>query len=584
MTNLSLLPLLSQTGLQVGELAQPTVPLPAEATCLSVDEQFQCTPTRSGLLVVWRDCPERVGLVSRTRFLQTMAGRYGFGRALYGGAPVGHVAEWDPVVIDADATVQQAAAAVLQRRADARYDELIVRFADGAWGTLSAAAVLEALSRSLAEQAHFDGLTGLANREVLLGELARLCADRSAGTALLFIDLDRFKQVNDAHGHNAGDLLLQATAGRLQTTARPGDLAVRLGGDEFAVLLTGLPIGPGQSVRTAEAVAHRLLDAISRPVHVGSGTVLVGASIGVAIGAASGSDPDTLLREADLAMYRAKQAGGDRVHTVASVGRQLEHPLLALSIDDTLRQALEHDQFVLHYQPIQDLATGQTVSTEALIRWQHPQYGLLTPQQFLPAAEASGLIVEIDRWVLAQACRQLRRWDDDPETPAPACVNVNLSSAHLAHPDLFGHVLGALGASGLSPQRLRLELPETATLTHLQAAAPTLDALRSAGVSLTLDDLGAGSSTLRHLSDLPLDGVKIDRSFVCDMLSNERNAAIVRLLVDLAHNLGLRITAEGIETAEQLRALRDMRCTYGQGYHLGRPQPAAAARAAPGTV
>jgi len=573
-THLVLLPMLATNGQHVGGLAQPATPLPATTTCLRVDEQFQATPTCSGLLVTDPERPGQIGLVSRPQFLQQMAGRFGFGRALLGGAPIADLAQWDPVVIDATATIQQAAAAVLDRPPAGRYDELVVRFPDSTWATLSAAAVLEALSRDLAVMALYDGLTGLANREVLLAELTQQCALTPAvGTALLFLDLDRFKQVNDAHGHNAGDLLLQTVARRLEAAARPHDLPARLGGDEFAVLLTGLPTGPGEPARTAEAVARRLVAAISQPVTIGSHTVLVGASIGVATAAPTGSDPDTLLREADLAMYQAKLAGGGRVHTVASVGCQLESALPTLGIDDTLHRALARDEFVLHYQPIIELRSGTTVSAEALIRWQHPQHGLLPPSAFLAAAGASGLIVELDRWVLTEACEQLVRWDDDPAVTAPQWINVNLSTQHLAHPRLLEHVLGALSANGLAPHRLCLELPETATLPHLQTAAETLTALRAAGVELTLDDLGAGSSTLRHLSDLPLDGVKIDQSFISSMLINERDAAIVRLLIDLAHNLDLKITAEGIETAEQMLALQDLGCSHGQGFHLGRPHP-----------
>ena len=584
MTHLSLLPLLAPVALQAGTLSMAAVPIAAGTSCLAVDQRFQAEPDCASLVVVDPDRPGQVGLVSRPRFLQVMAGRYGFGRALFGRAAVGSVALWGPVVVDAKATIQQAASAVLQRPAEGRYDDLVVRCPDGSWGTLSAATVLEALSRTLAEQAMYDGLTGMANREVLLAELGRHCAAPLGGTALLFLDLDRFKQVNDVHGHNAGDALLQVVADRLRGAARDGDLVARLGGDEFAVLLTGLPrresdrggVGQGEAepTRTAADVARRMLAALTRPVPVGGGNVLVGASIGVAIAAPTGSDPDTLLREADLAMYQAKRAGGDRVQLVTSVGFQLESRLPGLAIDDTLRRALADGQFVLHYQPIVDLRTGTTRTAEALIRWQHPQHGLVPPGQFLPAAQASGFVITLDRWVLGEACRQLAAWDEAPDVVAPACINVNVSTPHLADPDLVEHVVTALRSSGLPAHRLRLELPETAELSELQAALPALNALQAEGVRLTLDDLGAGSSTLRHLSDLPLDGVKIDRSFVGDLLANDRDTAVVRLLVDLAHNLGLKVTAEGIETAEQLHVLRALGCSYGQGFHLGRPVPA----------
>lgn len=560
----------------MGTLAQPVVPLPAATRCLAVDEYFHVDGERSSLLVVDPERPGRVGLVSRPSFLQAMSGRFGFGRALLGNAPISRVAHWDPVVIEADTTVQQAAGAVLQRDGHARYDDLVVSCPDGSWGILSAAAVLEALSHRLAEQAMYDGLTGLANRELLLAELGlRLAAPSQAGvTALMFIDLDRFKQVNDVYGHNAGDLLLQAIAGRLRAAARPEDLVARLGGDEFAVLLTSTLERDEDAAQTANGVAHRLLTAVAGAIAVGGVNLRVGASIGVALAAADGSDADTLLREADLAMYQAKRAGGDRVHLVCGIGRQLAPPLVGLAIDDTLSRALGRREFVLHYQPIKALADGHLFSVEALIRWQDPRHGLRTPGEFLPAAEASGLIVAVDCWVLAEACNQLVRWDSDPAVLAPQHVNVNVSAAHLRDPALLEHVLQALEHSRLAPARLRLELPESASLSTLHHAAPVLNALHEAGVKVILDDLGAGSSTLRHLSDLHLDGIKIDRSFINGLALNDRDHAVVRLLIDLAHNLDLEVTAEGVETAEQLQTLIALGCTYGQGYHLGRPVPA----------
>jgi len=572
-TDLRLLPLLAPGPSRCGALARPAVVWDAATPCVAADEWFRAGPERASLLVTDGERPSAVGLVSRSGFLHRMTGRFGFGAALFGRAALADVALWDPVVVSADTPVQDAAAAVLQRGGDAHYDDLVVRYEDDSWGTLSALSVLEALSRILAERALFDPLTGLANRELLLAELRqRLDFEPTAGTAVLFIDLDRFKQVNDVHGHHTGDMLLKAVAGRLRRVgARPGDLVARLGGDEFAVMLA-LPAGPQfDPAQRATAVATRLLAAIAEPIRARGVNLIVAASIGVAISGPSGSDPDTLLREADVAMYQAKRAGGDRIHTVQSVGTQLAPPLIGLAIDDTLSRALHRGEFVVHYQPIMELRTGRVVSMEALIRWQHPQHGLLPPGDFLPAAEVSGLIVSIDCWVLAEACRQLVRWDRDPTRVAPAYVNVNVSRAHLAHPALLAHVREALHDSGLAPARLRLELPETATLEDLRAAGPALKALREEGVRLTLDDLGAGSSTLRHLSDLPVDGVKIDRSFVNGLLINERDAAVVRLLIDLAHNIKVWVTAEGIESAEQQQLLVAFGCTYGQGYYLGRP-------------
>ena len=565
--------LMSPLVAQVGDLARPETPWPAATTCLAVDEWFRSQPDRSSLLV--RDEAGAIGLVSRGTLLLALAGRYGFGRALLGDAPVARVAQWSPAILPAEAPVHEAAAAVLGRDAQCRYDDLLVRWPEGRWGVLSAAGVLEALAGILAAQATTDSLTGLANRERLLAELATPAAipRQGARPALIFIDLDRFKQVNDVYGHNVGDIVLIEIAERLRRVARPGDVIARLGGDEFVIKLALTPDEGIDPVRNAHAVAQRLLATIIEPIHVGGVTLFVGASVGVAVAGTTGSDPDTLLREADLAMYTAKQAGGDRIELVSSVGRQLAPPLLGLAIDDTLRRALTDKQFRLHYQPIRRLDDNEVVSVEALVRWQDPRHGLRGPDEFLPAAEASGLIVAIDRWVLEEACRQLLEWDADPALSSPPSLNVNLSHPHLSHPELVEHVLGVLHATGLEPRRLRLEIPETASLSDLERAAPALKALRTAGVQLTLDDLGSGSSTLRHLSSLPVDGIKIDRSFIRNLLHNDNDHAVVKLLIDLAHNIGVKVTAEGVETAEQLQALVTLGCSAGQGYYLGRPVP-----------
>ncbi|MFZ5851907.1 MAG: putative bifunctional diguanylate cyclase/phosphodiesterase, partial [Actinomycetota bacterium] len=344
------------------------------------------------------------------------------------------------------------------------------------------------------------------------------------------------------------------------------DVVARLGGDEFAVLLA-LP--PAAGPEAAEAAGHRVRAVLGTPDPELDGSLHSTASVGVAVSERGAADATTLLREADLAMYRGKSAGGDRVVVVRDVGGQLHCPLPG----GELGAALAGDALTLHYQPIVEVATRAVASVEALVRWVHPRQGLLGPARILPEAERHGMLRRLDAWVLHRACADLARWTEQLGAQAPAYVNVNVSSALLAHPDLVATVLAATEAANLDPARLRLEIPEAADLDAVLAAAPQLRELRSQGVSLTLDDMGAGSSSLRHLSQLAVDGLKIDRSFVAGLLGNDRDLAVVRLLVDLGAGLGLLVTAEGVEEADQLARLADLGCPYAQGYHLGRPVP-----------
>lgn len=392
--------------------------------------------------------------------------------------------------------------------------------------------------------------------------------------AVLFLDIDGFKVVNDQLGHSAGDRLLQHVAGRMREAVRPGDLAARLAGDEFAVLLE-LPAGPGQQPLVL-AVAQRLRNAIGAPLLVSGRQLHPRVSIGAAI-AGSTADSETLMREADLAMYQSKRGGGHRVTLVDGVGDAL-HPggLGAFGIDDTLPRALAAEQFHVHYQPIIDVATGAVVSAEALVRWAHPTAGLLGPGSFLPEAERTGFIVELGTWVLDEACRQLADWDRTLGGCAPETINVNLAIRQLDHPDLVRTVERTLRRHGLAAGRLVLELPEGASFAQLADAAEPVRRLRERGVRFTLDDLGTGASSLSHLNALTIDGIKIDQTFVAGLLTETGDAAIVRLLIELARALGVPATAEGVETAEQLQSLVALGCTYVQGYYLGRPvEPAA---------
>ncbi len=434
-------------------------------------------------------------------------------------------------------------------------------------GFVLAASFANVLSWRLTEQeALHDGLTGLPNRASLLDALEKMPPSRPHRTsAVLFIDLDNFKDANDAFGHDVGDALLIALAHRLQRHLRTGDLLARLGGDEFAIVVNDI-----SGVDEAKAVAERLLSALEEPVCVGDVTLGACASMGIALADESTSGAD-LLRNADLAMYEAKRDGGARVATY----RPTLHSAAVrrTELEAELRVALAEEQFVLHYQPIVDLATHRIVGTEALIRWQHPTQGLLAPAEFITAAEQSGLIVPLGAWVIRTACKQTATWQKSEPDAAPITVAVNLSPRQLLDRTLVATVAEALHDTDLDPSSLCLEITEGSVIKDFDATMPTLHALRTLGVSLALDDFGTGYSSLSYLKQLPVTSVKIDRSFVGDLEANANNGQIVLAIIELAHALGMSVTAEGAETVQQLAALKAMRSDMAQGYLLGRPMP-----------
>ncbi|GAA4991370.1 sensor domain-containing protein [Kineococcus glutinatus] len=419
-----------------------------------------------------------------------------------------------------------------------------------------------------------DPLTGLANRVLLHDRLHHgLAAQQRHGTrlALLLVDLDRFKEVNDTLGHDVGDRVLQVVADRLRQQFRETDTVARLGGDEFAVLLDPVP-----ARHYAERLAAELRKQIRRPLRVEGITLHLEGSVGVTLAPDHGDDPVGLLKRADVAMYRAKQsASGVETYTPDADLNRPER----LGYGGALWQALESGQFVVHYQPQRDLRTGATTGVEALLRWRHPRQGLVLPDSFIPLAEQTGLIRPLTAHVLATALEQAARW---AAAGTPLQVAVNVSARSLRDGSLVGEVLEQLERAGAPAHVLELELTESAVMAEPEAAMAVAAELREAGVRLALDDFGTGYSSLAHLRDLPVDVLKIDRSFLRDVDTNHRNASIVRSVIDLGHNLGMGVVAEGVETPAALELLRRMGCDQGQGYLFGRPVEAAGVLAAPG--
>jgi diguanylate cyclase (GGDEF)-like protein len=412
-------------------------------------------------------------------------------------------------------------------------------------------------------QSRHDALTSLPNRTLFEERLARTLQlhRRDERIAVLFMDLDQFKVINDSLGHGVGDRLLQQVASRLSACLRGEDTLSRWGGDEFTALLPRL-----SAVHEAAVVARKLLGALKRPFRVDGQTVFVSVSIGISVSPDDGHDSDTLLRHADLALYRAKERGRNRLEFFTGHLGDVAHERRQLDLG--LRDALTDSQFEVFYQPQVRLATDTIIGYEALVRWNHPDRGLLSPESFLLVAEDTGLIGTLDAWVLKTACRAAASWGDPTDTATR--IAVNLSPVQFTQRDLVGEIERTLGETGLSPTRLELELTE-GTLLQGADALETLQAISALGVRLAIDDFGTGYSALSYLRHFPLTTLKVDRTFIQNLMVSPTDQALVRALVDLSHALSLDVIAEGVEMVEQRQFLQSIGCDIAQGYLFGVP-------------
>jgi len=420
----------------------------------------------------------------------------------------------------------------------------------------------------LLHDAFHDALTGLPNRALFMDHLQmaiqRSKRDEDRLFAALFLDLDRFKIINDSLGHMVGDQLLVGIARRLESCLRPGDTVARLGGDEFTVLLEDMA-----ETNDAIEVAGRIQAELSVPFNLEGHEVFTSVSIGIAPSSIGYERAEDLLRDADTAMYHAKTLGKNRYEIFDK--EMHDHAMNLMQLETDLRRAVDRQEFFVLYQPVVSLETGMISGFEALVRWQHPERGVIPPNDFISLAEETGLIIPIGQWVIGEACRQVRRWKDQIGDDVPLTISVNLSSKQFSQPDLIEHISRALDETQIGPGSLKLEITESMVMENIETAIDMLTQIRALGVELSIDDFGTGYSSLSYLHRFPINTLKIDRSFVSRMIENTENAEIVRTIITLAKSLQMDVVAEGVETESQLDQLKNLKCEYGQGYLFAKP-------------
>ena len=435
-------------------------------------------------------------------------------------------------------------------------------------GSMSDITERKSAEEKLAHDAVHDALTGLPNRKKLMERLARsikrIKHNSNYGFAVLFIDLDRFKTINDSLGHQAGDELLLIITEKLSELVRPSDMVARLGGDEFVVVLENV-----RSKERVSQIAERILTCLQKPNEISGQQIYSSASIGIVLASPAYDQPDDLVRDADIAMYRSKVKGKARFEIYDSKMHSSAVSLLQMEMD--LRRAIDRDEFTLNYQPIVSLNSEKIVGFEALIRWNHPTRGNIPPDDFIPVAEETGLILPIGNWVLREACSQMQQWREKYSLANSLIVNVNLSARQLEQKDLVKQIARILKETKLDPACLKLEITESVIMKNAEETITTVRKLREMGVLLSIDDFGTGYSSLSYLHRFPIDTLKVDRSFVNLIGAEGEHSEIIQTIITLAYNLGMDVVAEGVETAEQLEFLRQVNCNYGQGYFYSRP-------------
>ena len=551
-------------------LLRAVAPVLPTTTLNEVFDLFTADPQRLAVAVV--DGDAAVGLVNRKALVERFARPYA--RELFGRKPISAFMESAPLVVELDTDLDELSRLIVEGDMQPMYDGFILtdngRYAGLGAGHDLMRVLTERKQEHLYELAHYDALTGLPNRLLLQDRLRQALAkarrdDRAL--ALLFIDIDRFKFVNDTLGHAAGDELIRQVGQRLEAAVRESDTVARVGGDEFIVLACGI-----DNAQKADAVAQKLLDALAPACMLDGHELVVSASIGIALFPADddGGEAGELFKKADAALHKAKELGKGQYQFYSAEMNQAS--VERLKLENNLRRALDARELTLAFQPRIDLKTRRVTSVEALLRWKSRALGSVSPAQFIPVAEETGLIVPIGEWVLREACRQAKAWQ--AAGLPPLRVAVNLSARQFQRFDLIKTIEHVLADTGLAPHYLELELTESLAMQNARQTVATLSVLAAMGISIAIDDFGTGYSSLAYLKRFPVDSLKIDQSFIREIASGGDDAAITKAIIAMAHEIKLRVVAEGVETEAQQRFLERHHCDEMQGFLFSRPLPA----------
>ena len=563
----------NDSSFTVEELLRFSISVNASSSCLEVLEYFLADKSLIALPIVNNE-ELPVGIILRQEVTEFFSKLYS--KELYGKKHISALMDTAPIIVDRDTEIEDVARIIIDAGMQHMVSGFIITREKKFFGMATGYDLLDAITvqkqNRLFNLAHFDQLTGLPNRRLLVDRIQYLIASNLRNGirgALLFIDLDKFKNINDTLGHDIGDLLLTRAAKRLSSCMRQGDTVARLGGDEFVVMLANLSDKVDESMDQIRTVCEKILRTLAQPYLLDTFEYHGSASIGATLFHDNSTTVDELLKQADIAMYQAKKSGPN---TLRFFTQQMQTSIThRFSLEGELRKALELKQFQLYYQ-IQVDSSHRPIGAEVLIRWMHPERGMISPAQFIPLAEETGLILPIGQWALDTACAQIKAWKQDPLT-RDLVLAVNVSARQLHQADFVAQVQDAIQRHAINPTLLKLELTEGMLLNDIEDTIRIMNVLSGIGIQFSLDDFGTGYSSLQYIKRLPLDQLKIDQSFIRNIVSDNNDKAIVQTIIVMSRSLDMDVIAEGVETEKQRDLLLDRGCTHYQGYLFGKPMP-----------